>query len=475
MIANPVCYARYTLGVNDYSIRKEDFNGRAHLIVPVVMMVEGVHNGSQGPLLHTIDELGKFPETWNDIPIMVNHPEIEGRPVSAKKPRLIDSTAVGRVYNTKIDGKKLKAEAWLDELQLKAVSPIAYNYILEKKPLEVSIGVFTDDEMTRGVWNEETYDAIAKNHRPDHLALLPGGKGACSWEDGAGIRVNQDQKGGDVTDLCKIAHELHSKGFTLLSINEEKGYQSILEAIQAKLSSQSDGESGYYVEEVFSDSCVYSVITNGDYSGKVLKRRSYSIDVNGVVSFSGDPETVRRKIEYVPIINANKEVRSMANKKLVSGLIANTITRFTEDDREWLETLSDDQLSKLSPVEPEPVKINKETALKAMAELEVPAEEILSLLPVDMKQKIDLGVKAYEDNRTAMISRILANSKKDLFTAEELGTYSDVVLSKLDSQLSQKQTSDVHDYSAQGTGRHISPAAYGEMLLPPGVEVKGGK
>jgi len=47
-----------------------------------------------------------------------------------------------------------------------------------------------------GVWNEEEYHSIVRNYRPDHLALLPGAIGACSWEDGCGIRANKDIKKG---------------------------------------------------------------------------------------------------------------------------------------------------------------------------------------------------------------------------------------------------------------------------------------
>lgn len=35
------------------------------------------------------------------------------------------------------------------------------------------------------------FKRIARNLNPDHLALLPGGTGACSWEDGCGVRANE--------------------------------------------------------------------------------------------------------------------------------------------------------------------------------------------------------------------------------------------------------------------------------------------
>ena len=179
---------------SEYTIKTKVYQKRKHLVVPVTMMVEGVHSGSAGPLLHTIDELGRYPASWNGIPVMINHPSKDGSPISANSPELIDNECVGRVYNTFVEEKKLKANVWLDEAKLKEVSEDTYTCIIEKQPIEVSVGVFTDDENEEGEYNGETYEAIAHNHRPDHLALLPGGVGACSLEDGCGIRANK--KGG---------------------------------------------------------------------------------------------------------------------------------------------------------------------------------------------------------------------------------------------------------------------------------------
>jgi hypothetical protein len=53
----------YQVQANNYEIRMETYMGRKHLIVPVVMMVEGVHCGSAGPLFHSIEELGKYPDS----------------------------------------------------------------------------------------------------------------------------------------------------------------------------------------------------------------------------------------------------------------------------------------------------------------------------------------------------------------------------------------------------------------------------
>lgn len=177
----------------NFMARRKMLQGKQHMIVPVVMMVEGVHAGSHGPLFHSMKELGKFPDSWNGIPVTVGHPQIGGQNVSANSPEVIEQT-VGKVFNTRVENNKLKAEVWLDEQRLQSMSPETMAFIQKGNNLEVSIGVFTDEELVNGEWNGEIYKAIAKNHRPDHLALLPGERGACSWNDGCGVRVNKFKK-----------------------------------------------------------------------------------------------------------------------------------------------------------------------------------------------------------------------------------------------------------------------------------------
>jgi uncharacterized protein YdaT len=184
---------------NNYQIRQEEHQGRIHWVVPVVMMKNGVHAGSHGPLLHDINELGRFPAAWNGMPIVVGHPkDSNGNDISANSPDVIERETVGRVFNTHVNGDMLKAEAWLDYNRLSQVSPTTLNYVEDQVPLDVSVGVFTDEEPRQGEWNGEQYEAIARNHRPDHLALLPGSQGACSWGDGCGIRQNEKKGGTNV-------------------------------------------------------------------------------------------------------------------------------------------------------------------------------------------------------------------------------------------------------------------------------------
>ncbi|MFA5049190.1 MAG: DUF2213 domain-containing protein [Patescibacteria group bacterium] len=213
-----------TISNENYTIRHTTHQGKPFIIVPVIMMVEGVHRGSHGPLLHTIEDLGRFPGSWDGIPIVIDHPQDEeGNYVSANSPKIIDTRTVGRTYNTSVDGTRLRSEAWLSEDALRQISPDVLASLERNEMIEISVGVFTEDERldTNGDWNGEEYNAIARNHRPDHLALLPGGTGACSVEDGCGIRANKKKGGSKSMDNNAVVTGMEKKRNDLgMSVSE---------------------------------------------------------------------------------------------------------------------------------------------------------------------------------------------------------------------------------------------------------------
>lgn len=173
-------------------IRQETFEGRPHLIVPVVALVEGVHVGSRGSAFYPGEEIGKYVDAWNGIPLPVFHPEEYEMNVSANTPQLIEERSVGRLFNASFDpdGSKLKGELWIDIGKAEKISPAVLSLIRSNRHLEVSTALWSDGDGTPGQWRGEEFDATVRNYRPDHLALLPGGEGACSWADGCGVRVN---------------------------------------------------------------------------------------------------------------------------------------------------------------------------------------------------------------------------------------------------------------------------------------------
>jgi hypothetical protein len=180
--------------INGAAIRKAKFEGRDHLIAPVVAVKEAVLNGH----LVLYDEFSAYPSAWEGVPLPIYHPEKNRQRVTANSPDILESQVVGRMFNVMCDDtdKALKGELWIDIVKAQASNDgkEIIRRLEAGEVLEVSTGYFSDLELTAGFHNGVRYDAIQRNMRPDHLALLPDKKGACSWTDGCGApRLNQQQ------------------------------------------------------------------------------------------------------------------------------------------------------------------------------------------------------------------------------------------------------------------------------------------
>ena len=171
-------------------VRRDKLDGRDHLVVPVVMIVEGVLNDA----LVTAQEFGKYVDSWNGRPIPVLHPERDGIPVSASQVDIISKNTIGHIFNAWVDVNKLKGEMWIDTAKAERLGHAVLVQQLEAgEIIEVSTGYYSDSEIMAGEYNGKPYTEIHRNIRPDHLALLPGEIGACSVADGCGTRVNQQR------------------------------------------------------------------------------------------------------------------------------------------------------------------------------------------------------------------------------------------------------------------------------------------
>lgn len=174
-------------------IRTETHDGEDYLIAPAILIREGVHNG----IYYSANELAKFPEAWDGRPVVVYHPTtLQGRPKSANSPSVEKERTIGKLYNTEWDPtiNGLRSEVWINKKKCRTLAGDILARLEADRNLDVSTGLFTDDILEEGKWNEESFNATATNFRPDHLAVLPDGHGACSWDDGAGMpRINQQK------------------------------------------------------------------------------------------------------------------------------------------------------------------------------------------------------------------------------------------------------------------------------------------
>lgn len=171
-------------------VRREVLNGREHIVVPTRLMVSGVLNGSKGPLYYPREEISRDEGAWNGMPLVVYHPNRNGQNVSARDPEILNTQGVGYVFKASTQNRKgaLDAEAWFDIEKTRQVDKRILDNIEQGKPIEVSTGLFTTNEPAKkgSTYNGKSYDYIARDYRPDHLAILPDQIGACSLDDGCG-------------------------------------------------------------------------------------------------------------------------------------------------------------------------------------------------------------------------------------------------------------------------------------------------
>jgi Uncharacterized protein conserved in bacteria (DUF2213) len=174
------------------NVKRITKNGREYLVAPLTMIVPGILNGSKGPLLYRERDISRNVSAWNGVPLTVQHPSINGTPVSAKANGVWDKQGIGVVKNAAYKGK-LVAEGWFDAKRTKKISPTTYNALVNGQPIELSTGLFTENvPVKNGATHKgQSYTHIATNFKPDHLAILPDRKGACSISDGCGVMVNQ--------------------------------------------------------------------------------------------------------------------------------------------------------------------------------------------------------------------------------------------------------------------------------------------
>jgi len=175
-------------------VRRASLNGREHLVAPLTLIVPGVLSGSQGPLFYPPDEIGKNPSAWNHVPIVVYHPKSnDGSHVSARDPDVLDRQGIGVVLRARSNGK-LIAEGWFDVEKTRKVDRRILQALEAGKQIELSTGLYTDNEPApaNSNHNGKPYSHIARNYRPDHLAILPDLTGACSIQDGCGVLVNKN-------------------------------------------------------------------------------------------------------------------------------------------------------------------------------------------------------------------------------------------------------------------------------------------
>ncbi len=433
--------------------RNETLHNKNYLVAPAIMIVEGVLNGSQGPLLYPADELKKSVPLWNMKPAVLYHPEKNGEGISACSPEVLNTRGLGMMMNTRMDGDQLKTEVWLDMVQVKKVDERVLEAVENNKVMELSTGLLTDNEMVEGEWNEIHYDAIARNYRPDHLAILPDQVGACSIEDGAGfLRLNK--AGGELVFPIECVnsktkewikenqkHLIHTVSSLLNDILEnemsDEDRRSLLSSLlKGKFP---DDDFGPWIEDIFSDSDFFIYERDGKFYEQEFS------EIKGVLKLVGIPIAVVKDVKWKPIVNVKDKVmaKMKTKKKIVDSLIENKSTQWTEDNRIWLMTQEEDILDNMNPIlneedakvlasakeivkkaEEEEVTKNKQKEDKGKdipvvnAEPET-VESFLKKAPPEIRSMLQNGLDSHKADKKRLINVITANDR-NVFAEDQL-------------------------------------------------------
>lgn len=421
-------YTKLTVNLVPQGCRIETLEGREHIAVPMVMLVEGVHAGSAGPLFYPKEELGKTPAVWNHKPIVVYHPTLNGEGISACDPDVINKRKVGVMMNTKFEKGKLKSEAWIERSRADLVDERIMKAIDNKTVMELSTGLYIDVVNEEGKWEKEEYTGIARNYRPDHLALLPDQIGACSIADGAGLCRNQSQP---------ITKEVLAQ----LELSYNSIQQMLATAIQQKLNFNSEKGPWIWIADVYSNFFIY------EKEGKFW-RLGYTANDAGVTLSDEDPIEVKRVTEYRTIKgervgNQNTENQIMKKQKLIAILMAHAVTAIngvTLSDNmpeDQLAKLTDEHLenelkevlkkAKEAPKKEEAKKDeskttdNKEVIVKKDSETPkvVTMQEYVNSAPPEIREVLTSGLNTLAQKKAGLIAEITAN-KTNIFSKEYL-------------------------------------------------------
>lgn len=363
---------------NADSLKTEILHGKSYLVAPITIMVSGVLNGSRGPLLYPSEDVLKSVADWNYIPLVKGHPTSNGNFISAKDPNILAEVGLGILLNSKgfwdqsTKKAKIKSDGWFDIETCNKVAPGLIDNIKKRKKIEVSTGLFADNEQVENQSFEGVpYTTVTRNYRPDHLAILLDQKGACSVKDGCGIHNKaNDQSGSSSRSKAQRGRELtlnYRRVLQLLGIlsnpspdsttqdkdliNNELSHGDIRSTLSSLLRDRFPAkdqsmpgmyDESIYIYSVFDDYVVYKA------NGK-LYQLGYTIDAQDKVTLSNDtPQEVIEITSYKPVNLSLNQSNPNSNPVLEVGVV--TANQEKENTQTEVTQMALDQNQKISIV-----------------------------------------------------------------------------------------------------------------------------
>jgi len=405
-------------------VRSETLKGKDYYVAPVSMILEGVWPGSSGPILYPEAEIAKSIPAWNHKPITVEHPkDAQGNLVSGALTESLEKFSLGIVLNAKYNKKtkKLQAEAWFEKDRFDKVEGGARieAALLANQKLEVSTGLFVDALVGNGTYGTKNYVATASNFRPDHLAIILKGEGACSLKDGAGLLVNKATPAKPQRPQRKPKLVGNAKNLYEIVEKVEEAIKAAYEVYRA------DAPSTFVdVEAVYDDYAIVEVSTGVEEG---YFQQNYAIE-NGSVTLLGELIPVTKKVTY--------QVQNQKQEKMER---QDLIKKLGSEHAEFVTNMSDEAFKAIEKAlavpaqvvaQPEPAKAEKIVCNSVEALLEHASEGV--------KNQVNDALAVAVKQRESLIEKIVANAK-DGFTKEELASFPTSHLNKLASMIQPAQ------------------------------------
>lgn len=168
-------------------------DGSQYLVCPMVILKEGVLNGSKGPLYYDREDIQKSCPDWERIPLVAYHPStMDGQFISANEQGILDRQGIGFFTKPTFATDRIKGFGYFNIDRLRKVNQSILNSLKANKQVELSTGLFTTNYPVPdgSHYQGKAYTHRAMDYRPDHIAVLPDQIGACSLNDGCGVLVN---------------------------------------------------------------------------------------------------------------------------------------------------------------------------------------------------------------------------------------------------------------------------------------------
>jgi len=458
------------LRLNSSGRRHESFDGKDYLVVPAVLLKEMVVNAE----LALASEFGSFPEMWDGRPVVIGHPQEGGHYISANSPAILQQTGVGYLFNTTLVGDSLKSELWLDTAKMRALGGkalTALNMLEAGEPLEVSTGYYSLLLPTPGTYDGVNYVGQQLDFKPDHLALLPGEIGACSWASGCGAGRWNAQRGSKVKNRVEMFLKANrakamqmTGGVPALDLRaNEASMNETWTALDLALGALLGDPYGYYIEDIYDGFVIYQVHPDEDSGESGLFRRSYTLDESSLEVTLGEQEAVVRRVTYESKGETTGEEETTeveTTEEPVAAVTANQQQSCGCKDTAPTVNAPKGAIDPTFPTE----KKERNPVTNNGKKPQTTEEYIASIPDPATRAFIANGLKVQKERKEQLVASLKANSTNK-FTEAELNEMDLDKLERLDEMLAPA------DYSGRNGPRvNRSEDADDEVLLAPGQQ-----